>query len=97
MLFRSPCEPVREVLEEIQSEVIMRGAKTGVYNSRGVHFRGDDGHQERELADKYRKWGKALQVSHPFVSAELLIAIARSYERDAHREDEEGAIRRRLI
>lgn len=92
-----PCEAVRDALEEIQSEVIMRGAITGVYNSRGVHFRGSDGQQERELADKYRIWSKALQVSHPFVSAGLLMAIAKSYDRDAHREDDEGAIRRRLI
>src|ERR1700692_139081 len=32
-----PCEPVREVMEEIQSESMMNGAHTGVYNSRGVH------------------------------------------------------------
>src|SRR5262249_32179012 len=36
-----PCEPVRDVMEDIQSEFMMRGAHTGVYNSRGVHWRGE--------------------------------------------------------
>lgn len=35
-----PCEPVRAVMEDIQSEDMMSGAHTGVYNSRGVHARG---------------------------------------------------------
>jgi addiction module HigA family antidote len=91
-----PCEPVRDVMEDIQSESMMRGAHTGVYNSRGVHWRGDGGDQERELAQKYREWGKALQVSHPFVAAKLLMGLAKTYEHDASREDTEARIRRRL-
>ena len=91
-----PCEPVREVMEEIQSEPMMRGAHTGVYNSRGVHWRGEGGDQERELADKYRKWGKALQYSHPFVASKLLMEVAKAYDREASREDTEAGIRRRL-
>ena len=91
-----PCEPVREVMEEIQSEPMMQGAHTGVYNSRGVHWRGEGGHQERELAEKYRKWGQALQTSHPFVSSKLLMRLAKTYEHEASREDTEAGIRRRL-
>jgi addiction module HigA family antidote len=91
-----PCEAVRDVMEEIQSEDMMRGAHTGVYNSRGVHWRGEGGDQERELAEKYRKWGQALQVSHPFVAAKLLMALAKTYDREASREDTEAGIRRRL-
>jgi len=33
-----PCEPVRDVMEELQLEDVMRGAHTGLYNSRGVHW-----------------------------------------------------------
>ena len=51
-----PCEPVRDVMEDIQSEEMLRGAHTGVYNSRGVHSLGEGGGQERDLAEKYRKW-----------------------------------------
>jgi addiction module HigA family antidote len=91
-----PCEPVRDVMEEIQSEPLMQGAQTGVYNSRGPHWRGEGGDQERELAEKYRQWGKGLQVSHPFVASKLLMALVKTYDNEASREDTEAAIRRRL-
>ena len=91
-----PCEPVRQVMEDIQSESIMQGAHTGVYNSRGVHWRGEGGDQERKLGEKYRKWGLALQLSHPYVSVKLLMELAKTYEREANREDTEAGIRRRL-
>jgi addiction module HigA family antidote len=91
-----PCEPVRDVMEEIQSESMMQGAHTGIYNSRGVHWRGEGGDQERGLAEKYRNWGQALQVSHPFVASKLLMQLARTYEHEANREDTEAGIRRRL-
>jgi len=91
-----PCESVRQVMEDIQSEPMVDGARTGVYNSRGVHFRGEGGEQERELAEKYRKWGQSLQFSHPFVSSKLLMGLARTYENEASREDTEAGIRRRL-
>lgn len=91
-----PCEPVRQVMEDVQSEPMMQGAHTGVYNSRGVHWRGEGGDQERELAKKYREWGQALQFSHPYVSSKLLMELARTYEHEANREDTEAGIRRRL-
>jgi hypothetical protein len=91
-----PCEQVRDVLEDIQSEAIMEGAHTGVYNSRGVVWRGEGGNQERELAEKYRKWAEALRVSHPYVSSKLLMSLARTYQDEAAREDTEAGIRRRM-
>lgn len=91
-----PCEPVRQVMEEIQSEGISRGACTGLFNARGVVWRGEGGNQERELAEKYRRWATALEYSHPFVSSTLLMAMVRNYEHDASREDMEAGIRRRL-
>jgi addiction module HigA family antidote len=91
-----PCDAVRDVLEDIQSESLVHGMHIGVYNSRGAHWRGEGGDQERELAAKYRKWGQALQSSHPYVGSVLLMGLARSYEADANREDTEAGIRRRL-
>jgi addiction module HigA family antidote len=91
-----PCEAVRRVMEEVQSDSIMRGAHSGVYNLRGAHWRGEGGDQERALAEKYRKWGQALQLSHPYVSAKLLMQLANMYEYEANREDMEAGIRRRL-
>lgn len=90
-----PCEPVRDVIEDIQSELIIQGMHTGVYNSRGAVWRGEGGDQERELALKYRKWGEALQISHPFVASKLLLGLAKDYEHEATREDLEAEIRRR--
>jgi hypothetical protein len=91
-----PCEQVRDVMEAIQSEDIMRGAHTGVYNSRGAHFRSEGGGQERELADRYRNWGHALQLSHPFVASKLLMELVRTYDNEASYHDTEAGIRRRL-
>lgn len=90
-----PCEAVRQVLEDIQSEAIARGVRTGLYNERGVHWRGEGGDQERELADMYRGWANSLQYSHPFV-ASLLRGLVKTYESEASREDTEAGIRRRL-
>ncbi len=49
-----PNEAVRDVMEDLQSEEVSRGAHTGLYNARGMHWRGEGGGQERELAAKYR-------------------------------------------
>lgn len=91
-----PCEPVREVLERIQSEKISSGIMVGLFNSRGAHWRGEGGDQERALAAMYKKWGAALEFSHPFVASSILKRMADSYERDAQHEDNEAVIRRRL-
>jgi addiction module HigA family antidote len=91
-----PNEVVRDVLEELHSEKIMSGARTGLYNSRGVHTRGRGGAQERELADKYRKWADALEHTHPFLHSKLLMEMVRGYEFDADREDLEVDIQLRM-
>lgn len=91
-----PCEPVRDVMEDIQSESMMNGTHTGVYNSRGVHVRGEGGDQERDLAEKYRRWAVALQISHPFVASRLLMGLTETYDHEASREDTAAKIRRRL-
>lgn len=91
-----PCEPVREVMEEVHSKAMMDGARTGLYNSRGVTWRGEGGDQERALAEKYRAWGNALQYSHPFVASELLMGMVATYEHEAVREDTRAGIGRRL-
>lgn len=91
-----PCEPVRQVLEDMHSKDMINGAHTGLYNSRGVVTRGEGGNQERELAEKYRVWANALQYSHPYLASELLMGMVKSYEHEANREDTEARLRRRL-
>jgi hypothetical protein len=83
-------------MEDILSEDMMRGAYTGVYNSRGVHTRGPGGDQERQLANKYRKLAQQIRASSPYVASELLLRLTETYEREAVREDTEEQINRRL-
>ena len=90
-----PNEAVRDVMEDLQSEKVSDGAHSGLYNARGFHWRGEGGAQERELAEKYRKWADALQFTHPFVSS-VLMSMVRTYEHEADRQDTEAGIRRRL-
>jgi addiction module HigA family antidote len=91
-----PCEPVRQVMEDVHSKKMMEGALVGLYNSRGATWRGEGGDQERELAKKYRAWADVLQYSHPFVASALLMQMVRTYEAEADREDLEAGVRRRL-
>nr|WP_157872637.1 addiction module antitoxin [Bradyrhizobium sp. ORS 278] len=91
-----PSESVRTVMEEVHSEQLMRGAHTGVYNSRGAVWRGAGGDQERELATKYRTWADSLQSTHPYVASALLMQLVRTYEAEANREDTEESLRGRL-
>lgn len=91
-----PCEPVRNVMEEVHSEQLMRGAHTSVYNSRGATWRGAGGDQERGLAAQYRTWARAIQASHPYVSSLLLMQLVRTYEAEASRWDTEESLRGRM-
>lgn len=91
-----PNEAVRDVMEDLQSEYINRGVYIGLRNARGPHWRKEGGDQERELANKYRAWADALQLTHPFVSSTLLMSMVKSYECDAEERDTEANVRRRL-
>jgi hypothetical protein len=91
-----PCEPVRDVMEELHSRSVMSAARIGRYNIRGPHVREEGGKQERELAQEYRNWAEASQFTHPYVASELLMGMAKMYEEDASREDTKDRIRRRL-
>jgi len=90
-----PSEPIREVLEEVGTKEIAVGMSIGLYNSRGAHWRGPGGDQERELAARYRGWSKTLTINSPFTSR-LLEEIAKSYDRDAEWHDTDANIRKRL-
>jgi addiction module HigA family antidote len=91
-----PCEPVREVLEEVQSDAISRGMVLGVYNARGAHFRAEGGDAEYALAQKYRNWAQALEFSHPFIAATILKPLTNTYEQEGTGHDTESRIQRRL-
>lgn len=91
-----PNELVRDAMESLRSVHVMRGAHTGMYNSRGVHSGGKGGDQERALAGKFKRWANSLRVSHRFVAAKLLDELARTYDGEAERNDVRATLSRRL-
>lgn len=90
-----PCKAVCEAMEEIASPEIGRGFLIGACNSRGVHWRGEGGQQERDLAAKYRAWAEQLHFDYPYVGG-ILEDIAVSYDRDASWQDSRATIAKRL-
>ncbi|POR29287.1 helix-turn-helix transcriptional regulator [Paenibacillus polymyxa] len=91
-----PCEPIRKVIERIATDKFARGMTTGLYNSRGVHWRGEGGDDERHLAEKYDNWAVAIEFSYPRVSG-ILRMMAKSYKHDAMWEDNRAGVSRRLL
>lgn len=91
---RWPPAPIRDVLEAA-SDLMRSGFSTGVFNGRGMTSRGvfEGGGQERTLANRYRSDAEALQSSHPNVS-EMLLGLARDYDRFGRSEDDEAQLRR---
>jgi hypothetical protein len=85
-----PDRSIRIVLEELDSDDVENGLSIERFNMRGVHTKAmfEGGVQERELADRYRKWAKAT-ADWPRTSA-MLERIAQGYDRDAEREDVEA-------
>ena len=90
-----PFEPARDVLDRAEFEDMRHGFQLGAANKRGMTSRAYDegGDQERRLADTYRSHARALRNSHGNVAA-ALEELARSYERDGLREDQEARLRR---
>ena len=90
-----PCKAVREAVNELYSSDIGHGIAIGRYNARGVHFRGEGGSQERELAEQYEGWAKACAYDQPRMAA-VLSEMADNYAREAEWQDSEAMIRRRM-
>lgn len=86
-----PAEPVRELVEELQSEPFDDGLFVGRMNSRGITTRGvySGGSLERQLAAGYSDDAAALEARWPR-TAEILRRLQRSYDRLADQEDEEA-------
>jgi addiction module HigA family antidote len=89
-----PCRPVCEVLEWIATQSVASGFHVATYNSRGVHWRGEGGDQERDLAARYRSFAQRLAFEYPFV-ANTLEGLAASYDREAQWHDTDAKVRSR--
>ena len=83
-----PCEPVRNVIEDLASDELEDGFSLGVYNNRGVVKRdpADGGVQERALAERYEGFAAAVRTRW-WRTASLLRKIAGHYRGHARRED----------
>lgn len=88
---RWPAEPVRDLLETLQSEHVESGLRIELANRRGVTTRGleDGGAQERALADMYRTNADQFADRWPRTAA-VLRALAGSYDADARREESQA-------
>ena len=89
-----PPSAIAEILDDDQHEDIRRGFHTGVFNNRGITSRSleEGGSQERALAVLFRNRATAIANRFPRV-AETLNSIAKHYEHDARREDDESQLR----
>lgn len=90
-----PSEPVRDALEHVATRPLQEGLTIGLLNGRGAHWRGSGGDQEREEAEKYEGYAKALQYTHPRVSA-MMRTMAEDYQSQAKWQDAEADVRKRL-
>ena len=92
-----PCEPVRELLEQVASPDMGNGFTVGTHNRRGVTSRGvfDGGGQERTLVEEYRRQADEIAARWP-TTAGLLRRIAESYEREAQWHDRDAEERDRF-
>ena len=90
-----PCEAVCEVMERIASKKMAAAFIVGVINGRGVNTRTPGGHQERQLAEKYRKIERKLVFDYPFMGR-VLESIAKDFEGVAAWWDSEEDARKRM-
>lgn len=93
-----PCNIIRDIMEDIQSEYILDGAYTEVYNSRGAVIKSlnEGGQKEYVLATQYQDWANQLKNTHPFVANYLLQKVADAYFYEAKEEDLNVEIRQRI-
>jgi hypothetical protein len=83
-----PAEPIRNLIEEIESEDLETGLEVGRYNARGITIRAAyaGGDQERALSQQYQEWSNIVAPAWPR-TGRILQYFADQYEREARAED----------
>lgn len=86
-----PPETVCKIIDGIQSDELDNGFMVEVYNKRGVVTKSpfEGGHQERALAEQFRRYANKWAIRYPKTSA-ILMEVAEGYENEARREDKEA-------
>ena len=88
-----PVIPIREVIEECDSEQMQNGYSVGLHNLRGSFSKGmyEGGDQERKIAEKFNRYAD-ICANWPRTSA-VLRGVASAYLREAAQEDERAKAR----
>jgi hypothetical protein len=76
---------VAEALNDCDAEHMRVGFRTGMFNSRGVHWVDPTGKPERELAEQFRQKAEDVENAGFHRFAVTLRELADSYEREAER------------
>ena len=84
-----PAEPVRDLIEDLQSPAFENGLRSGKLNSRGLVWSSpaDGGIQERDFAAQFRAWAERVADGWHRTAA-LLRQLADTYDEWAQREDD---------
>jgi hypothetical protein len=92
-----PHPAVCEVIERVASEELERGFELGIYNARGVTWRGvtEGGIQERQLQDRFNRLAAAISGRWPRAAA-ILRRVATSYGRESRAEDQQAKLQEDL-
>jgi hypothetical protein len=86
-----PTRPVRDLIERVASSELEDGFQTEIFNKRGTTSRGltEGGAQERVLVEDYNDKAARIRDGWPRAAA-VLASLAKGYEREARRHDEEA-------
>jgi hypothetical protein len=86
-----------QILEDINSKVMLEGFSIGLFNNRSVTVRNpfDGGQQERDIASIYSEIAGQTKIDYPHVS-NVFDQLAIRYTKDALREDEQAQQRKIL-
>jgi hypothetical protein len=92
-----PAEPVRDLIEELRSDDVEAGLRTGRFNQRGVVMRDplSGGGMERSIKAQYEADAATVAARWPRTAA-FLRTFAATYERHAVREDLDAELRHDL-
>lgn len=71
----------RKVIEQFYCKDLEESFVIEVENSRGVHYIGD-GSEEKEIANRYKKWAEIIKVEYPKTS-KILNKIGKDYENES--------------
>ncbi|MFO0858270.1 MAG: hypothetical protein U0640_13055 [Phycisphaerales bacterium] len=86
-----PCKEVRDQIESLADEVVVRNFISKIFMRRGTHFVGKTGSNERNIAAIFGKWASAVATTHPR-TASALRQLSEFYLSEGKSRDDHGQI-----